>query len=64
MWVGMIGATINLETACDNYFYLLLTGDLYLLIGYASPDQTGRKNLEIRGGRSPGFFALVLTLNM
>lgn len=48
LWLGMLGATINLNRAGNENLYLLMTGSRYLLIGKDCIDQTRHNDLNSR----------------
>lgn len=59
VWIGMIGATMNLDTAGDGKLHLRVTASEYHLTGRGCPDQTGHTNFEVWEGRSPGLLVQV-----
>lgn len=58
VWVVVCVATMALDRAGDEAFYLQQTGGQYLLTGSDSPNKTARREFEIRVGQSPGIFVL------
>lgn len=63
-WVGIVGATIDLDTAWDEDLYLAVTDGRYFLTVRDCRDQIGHNNFEFREGRSSMFCEPVFSLNL
>lgn len=59
VWIGIIGAVMDLNSAENKELYLHVLDGQYLLTGCDSTDQTGHNNFELCNSRSSGFLVLV-----
>lgn len=59
LWVGIIGAIMDIYSAENEYIYLILNDRRCLLTGCHCPNYTRKNNIKVWKGRSLGFLVLV-----
>lgn len=59
LWLEMLGAMMDLDSAGKENLYMPVTGSCNLLTGCGCSDHTGHNHFEFWEGQSPGLFVLV-----
>lgn len=59
VWFGMLGTPMDLNSAGNEKFSLLVTDGRYLVTGWDRLDQTEQNGLEIQDDQSSGYFVYI-----